>query len=100
MKRIRELAKKLGMKMSEDANVGVVIGFIVTAIVLAIGVVILYQVQSATPAIANTSIWYTTQSNLATTTQSGYSLLSIVLIVMAAVGILGVLFMLVGNRNQ
>ena len=27
------------MKMSEDANVGVVIGFIVTAIVLAIGVV-------------------------------------------------------------
>ena len=29
----------------ESANVGVVIGFIVTAIVLAIGVVILYQVQ-------------------------------------------------------
>jgi hypothetical protein len=39
VKKIRELAKKLGMKMSEDANVGVVIGFIVTAIVLAIGVV-------------------------------------------------------------
>jgi hypothetical protein len=33
------------MKNNEEANVGVVIGFIVTAIVLAIGVVILYQVQ-------------------------------------------------------
>ena len=30
---------------NEDANIGVVIGFIVTAIVLSLGVVILYQVQ-------------------------------------------------------
>jgi hypothetical protein len=39
VKKIRELAKKLGMVDPESANVGVVIGFIVTAIVLAIGVV-------------------------------------------------------------
>lgn len=37
--KIRALATKLGMKNPEKANVGVVIGFIVTAIVLAIGVV-------------------------------------------------------------
>jgi hypothetical protein len=66
---------------------------------MGIGVVILYQVETSTPAIANTSAWYTTQQTLATTTQSGYGLLAITLIVMAAVSILGVLFLLVRRSD-
>lgn len=95
IRKIREKARDLGMKDYESANIGAVIGFIVMAVVMGIGVVILYQVESATPTIANSSGWYTTQSTLASTTQSGYGLLAITLIVMAAVAILGVLFVLV-----
>jgi hypothetical protein len=59
-KKIRELATKLGMKNPEKANVGVVIGFIVTAIVLAIGVVseLIYINTAINPisgAVCNTS---------------------------------------------
>jgi len=78
---------------NEDGNVNLVLGFIVTAIVMAMGVIILANVESATPTINNTSAWYTLQQSLATTTQSGYGLLAIVLIIMAAAGILGVLFL-------
>lgn len=87
--------------LNEEANINVILGFIVSAIFMAIGVVILYNVQASTPAIPNSSAWYTTQTSLATTTQSGYGLLSISLIVMAAVGILASLFMLVrGGRGD
>lgn len=96
---IREYAKKLGMVDWETANIGAVIGFIVMAVVMAIGVVILYQVQASTPVIPNSSGWYTTQTQLGTTTQSGYGLLGITLIVMAAVAILGTLFVLVRGRD-
>lgn len=92
---LREYARKLGMVDPEAANIGAVIGFIVMAVVMAIGVVILYQVQASTPTIPNSSGWYTTQETLGTTTQSGYGLLGITLIVMAAVAILGTLFVLV-----
>lgn len=84
----------------EDANIAAVIGFVVTAIVLSLGVIILYQVETATPAIPNTSVWATTQTTLATTTQSGYGLLGITLIVMAAVAILGALFVLIRGRED
>ena len=93
--KLRAKARALGMRDWETANIGAVIGFIVMAVIMGIGVVILYQVQSSTPAIPNSSAWYTTQSTLATTTQSGYGLLGITLIVMAAVAILGTLFVLV-----
>lgn len=86
--------------LDEHANINVITTFIVAAIFMAIGVVILYQVQVSTPAIPNTSAWYTTQSTLATTTQSGYGLLGITLIVIAAAGILGSLFMFVRSRND
>lgn len=86
--------------LDEHANINVIISFIFAAIVLAMGVVILYQVQSSTPAIPNTSTWYTTQTSLATTTQSGYGLLAITLIVMAAAGILGGLFMLFRTQQR
>ncbi len=80
-------------RLNEDANINLVLGFIVTAIVMAMGVIILANVESATPALDEGSGWLTLQESLATTTQSGYGLLAIVLIIMAAAGILGVLFM-------
>jgi len=43
-------------------------------------------------------VWKTTQVSLATTTESGYTLTSVVLIVITAVLIMGVLFTLVGSR--
>ncbi len=81
------------LKLNEDANINLVLGFIVTAIVMAMGVIILANVESATPALEEGSAWLTLQESLATTTQSGYGLLAIVLIIMAAAGILGVLFL-------
>ena len=78
---------------SEDGNINLVLGFIVTAIVMAMGVIILANVEASTPALNESSAWYTLQQSLATTTQSGYGLLAIVLIIMAAAGILGVLFL-------
>lgn len=98
-KALRACAARHGMIDHEEANIGAVIGFIVMAVVMGIGVVILYQVETATPAIPNSSTWYATQTNLATTTSSGYSLLAITLIVMAAVSILGVLFLLVRRQD-
>lgn len=97
--KLRAKAKALGMPNAETANIGAVISFIVMAVIMSIGVVILYNVQSSTPVIPNTSGWYTTQSSLATTTQSGYGLLAITLIVMAAVAIMGTLFVLI-RRND
>ncbi|GEM_PF-3550304 len=97
---LREFARDRGMHDWESANIAAVIGFVVTAIVLSLGVIILYQVETATPAIPNTSVWATTQTQLATTTQSGYGLLGITLIVMAAVAILGALFVLIRGRED
>lgn len=97
---LREYARDKGMHDYEEANIAAVIGFVVTAIVLSLGVIILYQVQTATPEIPNTSVWATTQATLATTTQSGYGLLGITLIVMAAVAILGSLFVLIRGRED
>lgn len=75
--KLRAYAAKKGMVDAETANVGAVIGFIVMAVIMGIGVVILYQVETSTPNIANSSGWYTTQTTLASTTQSGYGLLGI-----------------------
>ncbi len=99
-KSLREYAKSKGMVDAESANIAAVIGFVVTAIVLSLGVIILYQVESSTPAIPNSSAWATAQTTLATTTQSGYGLLGITLIVMAAVAILGALFVLIRGRED
>lgn len=52
--------------------------------------------QAATMPMSHT--WNSTQVSLATTSQSGYGLMSVVLIVLAAIAIMGVLFTLVGAR--
>lgn len=97
---LREKAARYGLENAEEANIAAVIGFIVLAVTMSVGVVILYQVQTSVVVIPNSSSWYTAQETLATTTQSGYGLLAITLIVMAAVSILGVLFMLVRGSNE
>jgi len=89
----------MGMQDAERANVAAVIGFIVLAVVLSIGVLILYNVETSTPAISNSSGWYATQATLTSTASSGYGLLGITLIVFAAVAILGTLFILVGRTD-
>jgi len=79
-------------RLNDDGTINIVLGFIITAIVMAIGVIILANVESAVPSLENSS-WSGLQASVASTTQSGYGLLAIVLIIMAAAGILGVLFM-------
>lgn len=90
---------RMTKERSEEANVNTVMGFIVTAVVLGIGVVILYQVETATPTINTSSAWATTQTSLATTTQSGYGLLAITLIVGAAGAILAAVMWLGRGRQ-
>lgn len=77
---LREKSARYGLENPEEANIGAVIGFLMLAITMSIGVVILYNIETSVVAIPNTSSWYTTQSALATTTQSGYGLLAITLI--------------------
>jgi len=77
---LREKAARYGLENPEEANIGAVIGFLLLAITMSIGVVILYSVEQAVPIADNSSGWYSTQTALATTTQSGYGLLAITLI--------------------
>jgi hypothetical protein len=49
--------------------------------------------------VTNSPIWNQTQLSLATTTQSGYSLSAVVVLVVVSVAILGVMFTLVGARS-
>jgi|WetSurMetagenome_2_1015567.scaffolds.fasta_scaffold1800048_1 hypothetical protein len=48
--------------------------------------------------VATSTQWNTSTVSLATSTQSSFSLLSVVLIVMAAVGVMGFLFVMAGSR--
>ncbi|MCK9544265.1 MAG: hypothetical protein M0R03_19780 [Novosphingobium sp.] len=85
--------------LNEDANVNAVIGFIIMAAVMAIGIPVLYSITSSTPAIPESNPLNATQSNLLTTITSGYGLLVVSLIVVAMVVIVGLL-MAFGGRKQ
>ena len=65
-----------------------VTGFIALAIIIAIGVIILSSVQTAMPAVNETSPYYALQSTLETSTVSGYGLIAIVIIIVAAAAIM------------
>ena len=80
-------------RLNEDANVSAVLGFILAAIVMMIGVVILSNVNQSTPPTGMYGCWSAVGNTLITTTQSGYGLLGIALIVMAAGTIIGILVM-------
>ena len=65
-----------------------VTGFIALAIIIAIGVIILSSVQTAMPAVNESSPYYALQSTLETSTVSGYGLIAIVIIIVAAAAIM------------
>ena len=66
----------------------IVTSFIALAIVIAIGVIILSSVQTAMPAVTESSPYYALQASLETTTVSGYGLVAIVIIIVAAAAIM------------
>lgn len=79
------------MPLDEDANMGAILGFILAAIVMLVGVVILSETNKAIPTTTMYGCWSAIGNTLTATTLSGYSLLGITLIVMAAAAIIGVL---------
>jgi len=85
--------------LSEDANINAVLGFIMVAAVMAIGVVVLATISTATPALNESSPFYALQATIETTTVSGYGLLVVSLIVIAMVSVIGYLMMMGGRRQ-
>lgn len=96
-KQLQKVADKVSEKtgvphgLNEDANIGAILGFILAAIVMMIGVVILSQINSATPTTGMYGCWSAVGNSLITTSQSGYNLLGVALIVTAAAAIIGIL---------
>jgi len=68
-----------------------VLGFVVAAIAIMIGVVVFYNVQVALPTSTLPATAQTIISNVGTTGGSGFSLLTVALIVIAASVIIGIL---------
>ena len=77
--------------LTEDANIGAILGFILAAIVMMIGVVILSEINEATPTTGMYGCWSAVGNTLISTSQSGYNLLGVALIVTAAAAIIGIL---------
>ena len=114
IKWINEMRPASMAPLNEDANVGAILGFILAAIVMMIGVVILSQINQATfgAAFANSTSggtlrytnamgWNTTFETLVPQMTGGYSLMMVVVIVIAASVILGILMTsFVGRREQ
>jgi len=65
-----------------------VTSFIAIAIIIAIGVVILSSVETAMPAVAENSSYYGLQETISASTVSGYGLVAIVLVIVAAAAIM------------
>lgn len=81
--------KTLGLNEYGASVTSVVTGFIALAIVIAIGIIILANVQQAMPAVNESSPYYALQTSLEQTTASGYGLIAIVVIIVAASAIMG-----------
>ena len=78
-------------ELDEEANIGAILGFILAAIVMSIGVVILSEINQATPTTGMYGCWSAVGNTLISTSQSGYDLLGVALIVTAAAAIIGIL---------
>ncbi len=68
-----------------------VMGFVVAAVGIMVGVLVFYNVQTALPTSTLTASAQTVIGNVATTAGSGFTLLTVSLIVIAASVILGIL---------
>ena len=85
--------------LNEDANVNAVIGFIIVAAVLFIGIPVLAAIQAATPVLNESDAFYGTQQTLLLTTESGYGLLVVMLVIIAMGAIIGGLMMFNARRG-
>ena len=85
---------------NESAVADIVRGFLVAAVFMVIAVIVLYNIATAIPAIPNTSVYCTTFNSVNTLINSGIGLLSVSLIVIAAVGVLYYLGFLGGGGNK
>lgn len=85
--------------LSEDANVNAVLGFIIVAAVLFIGIPVLAAIMTATPVLPADHPLNDTQQILGTTTQSGYGLLVVTLIIIAMGAVIGGLMMFNARRS-
>lgn len=85
--------------LNEDANVNAVLGFIIVAAVLFIGIPVLAAISAATPVLSETDPLYATQQALQTTTSSGYGLLVVTLIIIAMGAVIGGLMMFNARRG-
>lgn len=77
---------------------GIVTSFVALVITVAIGVIILANVQSAMPAINESSPYYGLQGTIEQSAVSGYALISIVVIIVAA-GAIMIAIRIIGGDN-
>jgi len=84
---------------NDDAIIDGIMMWVTVAIVLAILPTILFSVQSSTPMIPANTTWNISQASAATGVSGGFSMLLIVLPVLAVVIIIGVLAILRGRAR-
>jgi hypothetical protein len=77
-----------------------VMGFVVAAVGIMVGVLVFYNVKTALPTSTLDASAQTVISNVATTAGSGFTLLTVALIVIAASVILGILIGGMGGGGQ
>jgi hypothetical protein len=77
--------------VDSNGNVMTVLGFILAGIIMMIGVVIFSSINTGVPTTGMYGCWSAVGNTLISNAQSGYNLLGVMLIVLAAAGIIGVL---------
>jgi len=89
---------KEGFGLNNEGMTQLVTGFIALAIIVSIGVIILGNVSQAMPTLAENNTYYGLQSTVESTTVSGYGLIVIVLVIVAAAGIMAAVALI--SRRQ
>lgn len=87
----------LGLDDQAMSVMGIVTSFVALVITVAIGVIILANVQQAMPAINSSSPYYALQGTIEQSAVSGYALISIVVIIVAAGAIMIAIRIIGGN---
>ena len=92
---------KLTLGLNEEALgvMGIVTSFVALVITVAIGVIILANVQQAMPSINESSPYYALQGTIEQSAVSGYALISIVVIIVAA-GAIMIAIRIIGGGND
>lgn len=91
-------AKRMCQHLGDSAVVDGIMLWMTVAVILVVFVPVLAAVLSSTPAISDNSPLNATQSSLTTMVGNSYGLLIVVLIILAAVILLGVIAYLRGRQ--